>query len=79
MRTYKVKPVPWKHGWELHIDGVGVTQARSLREARAMAIDYISLEMNVPKRDIKIAFIGVPKRKPRAWFGARKKNRKLLQ
>jgi hypothetical protein len=39
--TYEVKARRWKHGWELHIDGIGVTQSRSLAEADTMVRDYI--------------------------------------
>ena len=39
--TYKVMARHWKHGWELHIDGVGVTQSRSLAEAETVVLDYI--------------------------------------
>lgn len=30
MSTYNEHAKRWKHGWELHIDGVGVTQSRNL-------------------------------------------------
>jgi DNA-directed RNA polymerase specialized sigma subunit len=39
--TYEVKARRWKHGWELHIAGMGVTQSRSLAEAETMVRDYI--------------------------------------
>ncbi len=39
--TYNVTAKRWKHGWELHIDGVGVTQSRTLGTAEQMARDYI--------------------------------------
>ncbi len=39
---YNVRAKRWEHGWELHIDGVGVTQSRSLRDAEMMARDLIS-------------------------------------
>lgn len=39
--TCKVKARRWKHGWELHIAGIGVTQSRSLPEAETMVRDYI--------------------------------------
>lgn len=42
--TYAVIAKRWDRGWELHIDGVGVTQARTLNEAEAMARDYIELD-----------------------------------
>jgi hypothetical protein len=38
---YNVTARRWKRGWELHIDGVGVTQARGLGEAESMVRDYI--------------------------------------
>ncbi len=31
MSAYTVHAKPWAHGWELHIEGVGVTQSRNLR------------------------------------------------
>lgn len=44
MTTWTVHAKRWKRGWELCIDGVGVTQSRSLRDAPAMAADYIWLD-----------------------------------
>jgi DNA-directed RNA polymerase specialized sigma24 family protein len=41
MTTYTVRAKRWKHGWELHIDGVGVTQSRNLAGAEQMVRDYI--------------------------------------
>ena len=41
MSTYTVRAKRWAHGWELHIDGVGVTQSRNLDDAERMARDYI--------------------------------------
>jgi hypothetical protein len=41
MSTYTVRAKRWKHGWELHIDGVGVTQSRNLDGAEKMVRDYI--------------------------------------
>jgi DNA-directed RNA polymerase specialized sigma24 family protein len=39
--TYTVRAKRWKHGWELHVDGVGVTQSRNLDGAEQMVRDYI--------------------------------------
>jgi hypothetical protein len=39
--TFSVTAKRWKHGWELHIDGVGVTQSRTLDTAEQMVRDYI--------------------------------------
>jgi hypothetical protein len=41
MTTYNVIARHWKRGWELHIEGIGVTQCRSLAEAEAMVRDYV--------------------------------------
>lgn len=41
MITYEVRAKRWEHGWELHIDGVGVTQSRTLDGAERMVRDYI--------------------------------------
>lgn len=35
--SYRVTAKRWKRGWELHIDGVGVTQCRTARERVAEA------------------------------------------
>lgn len=42
-RTYTVDAKRWEHGWELHVEGLGVTQSKSLRSAARMAREYISL------------------------------------
>lgn len=44
MTTYNVTAKRWRHGWELHIDGVGVTQSHGLKGAEEMARDYIALD-----------------------------------
>lgn len=41
MSTCNVRARRWKHGWELHIDGVGVTQSRNLAGAEQMVRDYV--------------------------------------
>ena len=42
MKTYHARAKRWEHGWELHIEGVGVTQSRTLWDAEEMARDLIS-------------------------------------
>jgi hypothetical protein len=42
VKTYEVCAKRWKHGWELHIDGVGVTQSKGLKDAEMMARDLVS-------------------------------------
>jgi hypothetical protein len=37
----KVIAKAWEHGWELHVEGVGVTQVRTLAGAAQQAADLI--------------------------------------
>jgi hypothetical protein len=48
VKTYSVRATRWEHGWELHIDGMGVTQSDDLDDAEMMVRDYISLDLGVP-------------------------------
>lgn len=42
-KSYRVDAKRWEHGWELHVEGVGVTQSKSLHSAARIAREYISL------------------------------------
>lgn len=57
MTTYTVLAKRWRHGWELHIDGIGVTQSRSLNDAEVMARDYISLDTGVPPDSFSVEIV----------------------
>ena len=48
MTIYRVTARRWARGWELHIDGNGVTQAHSLGDAEGMVRDYIALLHDLP-------------------------------
>lgn len=50
MDEYNVRAVPWQGGWELHIDGVGVTQVDDRDEQLAFrqAKDYIEADRGEP-------------------------------
>ena len=41
MTIYRVTATHWNRGWELHIEGVGVTQCRCLDEAESTVREYI--------------------------------------
>jgi hypothetical protein len=45
---YTVVAKRWEQGWELHIEGVGVTQSDTLDDAELMARDLISIRTEVP-------------------------------
>jgi hypothetical protein len=52
-KVYNVRAKRWLRGWELHVQGVGVTQARTLRQADVVLRDYIALM--VGERQAKFA------------------------
>lgn len=45
--SYTVTAKRWPRGWELHIDGVGVTQTPSLATAEAIAREYIAFALDL--------------------------------
>lgn len=52
--SYRVQAKRWEHGWELHIDGVGVTQSRTLHDAEAMVRDYLEVDDATDARTAEI-------------------------
>lgn len=54
MSTYTAKAVRWTHGWEVHIDGLGVTQCRTLDHARQQACDYIQTLTGESDSDVSV-------------------------
>lgn len=53
-KTYTVTSERWEHGWELHVDGVGITQCNSLADAERMALDYIATELGGEPQDYAV-------------------------
>lgn len=45
--AYSVRAVRWAQGWELHVDGVGVTQVRTLDHADQQVRDLIATELDL--------------------------------
>jgi hypothetical protein len=45
--SYVVIAKRWARGWELHIEGVGVTQVASLSKAEATAREYIAFSLDL--------------------------------
>lgn len=50
--TYHVTAKRWSLGWELHVEGVGVTQSSSLATAPKMAREYIVSMLDLPDEDM---------------------------
>lgn len=57
MTTYTVHAKRWRRGWELHIDGVGVTQSKTLNDAETMVRDYIALDNGDPAYAFNVEII----------------------
>ena len=57
MTTYTVHAKRWKRGWELHIDGLGVTQSRTLNDAEAMVRDYITLDTGADPNSFSVEIL----------------------
>ena len=55
MSLYQVSAKRWERGWELHIEGVGVTQSHSLADAEGMARDYIVMVLGIPLAEVMVA------------------------
>lgn len=57
MKSYNVRAKRWARGWELHIEGVGVTQSHSLADAEDMATSYITMRTDEAPGTFTIAVI----------------------
>lgn len=57
VKTYTVTAKRWKHGWELHIDDVGVTQSRTLAGAEQMVRDYVETLLDVDASDADVVVV----------------------
>lgn len=55
MKTYTARATREGRYWLLEIDGVGTTQARSLREAPDMARSLISVLTRTPESRVRVA------------------------
>jgi len=53
--VYHVTVRRWKRGWELHIDGVGVTQSTSLAGAERMVRDHLALVFDADPDTFQVA------------------------
>ena len=54
--TYTATAVPWTGGWELHVDGVGVTQVRVLAKAEQQVRDLIETMTDADAGAAQISF-----------------------
>lgn len=45
--TYRARAIRWEEGWELDVEGVGVTHLDALEDAESAVSDYIKTAMGV--------------------------------
>lgn len=58
--TYRAQAVRWEHGWELHVEGVGVTQVVHLDEAPAQIRDYVASMHDVDPTEVSVVIWRAP-------------------
>jgi len=51
---YNVRAVKWEHGWELHVDDLGVTQCRTLATAVRQVRDFIATMLDTDADDAEV-------------------------
>jgi len=52
--AYNVQAVKWEHGWELHVENVGVTQCRTLATAVQQVRDFVATMLDIDADDTKV-------------------------
>ena len=57
MNEYNVRAVKWEHGWELHVQDLGVTQCRTLATATQQVRDFIAtmLESDAGEAEVHLS------------------------
>ncbi len=54
MSAYTVQAVKWEHGWELHVQDVGVTQCRTLAAAAQQVRDFVATMLDIDADDAEV-------------------------
>jgi predicted XRE-type DNA-binding protein len=57
VNTYTAHARKWEGGWELHIDGVGVTQSRTLRDAERMVRSYVCMDTGADRDSFAVEIL----------------------
>jgi len=62
--AYSIQAVKWEHGWELHVEDVGVTQCRTLATAAQQARDFVATMLDIDADDAAVMDISKGARLP---------------
>lgn len=57
--VFLVRAKRWARGWELDINGLGVTQSHTLDAAEAMARDYIATDLGIAADSFDVEIVQV--------------------
>ncbi|GAA3735186.1 hypothetical protein HDA32_003957 [Spinactinospora alkalitolerans] len=57
MALYEVHARKWENGWELRVEGVGVTWSPTLGDAESRAREYISTQLELDERAIHLDLV----------------------
>lgn len=57
MTSYRTTAQRWEQGWELHVHNVGVTQVRTLDQAKRQACDLIETMTEIPVDEDSISLV----------------------
>lgn len=55
--TYTAHAVRWDEGWELHVDGVGVTQVSTLDRAVQQVRDFVETDLEIDASDAEVVIV----------------------
>ena len=55
--TYMARAVRWDEGWELHVDGVGVTQVTTLDRAVQQVRDFVETDLEIDASDAEVVIV----------------------
>ena len=53
--VYRARAARWEDGWELHVEGVGITRLASVEAAESQVRDYIETAMDLDTTGAEIA------------------------
>ncbi|MGI9155377.1 MAG: antitoxin HicB [Marmoricola sp.] len=56
-KTYNVSATKWSGGWELHIEGEGVTQCKTLDKAETTVRDYLQTLHEADFSDMSVVVV----------------------
>ena len=79
VRTYTARAQRWERGWEIHVEGVGVTQVRSLDRAVGAARELVEIMTGRAIRPEQVSVEMIPRSMNDRVRRAREKTRRAQE